>query len=148
MSVPEKTLVLSNKSFFSYIRLLASDIASQLYLNLVQVIFASRVLVANIISLLRKQKYHYAAGHNITLCKAQNITNILPPRRFYAIIQLKVGGKMSKACQWKYSQVYSSVRIILIKVITGLLAVVFSFIIHQTKVVSLKTSFERMRFYY
>ena len=43
-----------------------------------RVIFASRVLKANIISLLRKQKYHYAKGHNITLCEAQNTTKIQP----------------------------------------------------------------------
>ena len=43
-----------------------------------RVIFALRVLKANIISLLRKQKYHYAKGHNITLCEAQNITKIQP----------------------------------------------------------------------
>jgi len=58
--------------------LLRSDIWTK-----VQVIFASRVLVANIISLLRMQKYHYAVRHNITLCEAQNITNSSPkPSRF------------------------------------------------------------------
>ena len=63
---------------FRRVILLRSDIWTK-----VQVIFASRVLVANIISLLRMQKYHYAVRHNITLCKAQNITNSSPkPSRF------------------------------------------------------------------
>ena len=33
--------------------------------------------------------------YNITLCEAQNITNNLPLRRFYAIIHLKVGDCMN-----------------------------------------------------
>ena len=41
--------------FFSYIRLAASYIALQSYLDFVQVVFASRVLAANIISPMRSR---------------------------------------------------------------------------------------------
>ena len=64
-----RTRVFSVIFAFRRVILLRSDIWIK-----VQVIFASRVLKANIISLLRKQKYHYAVRHNITLCEAQNIT--------------------------------------------------------------------------
>ena len=50
LSAKKKTIAKAI-AFFSYIRLMASYIASQLYLDFVQVIFASRVLEANIISL-------------------------------------------------------------------------------------------------
>ncbi len=55
------------KRCHSYIRLVASDIASQLYLGYAQVIFASRVFGANIISLKLQV--------SISLCViTQNIT--------------------------------------------------------------------------
>ena len=57
LAAPEKTLVRKNKSFFSYIRLSASDIELCSVIFASQVIFASRVLVANIISLLPTAKY-------------------------------------------------------------------------------------------
>ncbi len=56
---------------FSYIRLTASYIASQLYLNFVQVIFASRVLEANIISLKPQVSISLLCNKNITVSKAQ-----------------------------------------------------------------------------
>ena len=59
---PEKTLVLLNKSFFSYIRLTASYIELRSVIFASQVIFALRVLVANIISLKPQ-------GFNITFTK-------------------------------------------------------------------------------
>ena len=77
------------KEFFQLYSPSASYIELRSVIFASQVIFASRVLEANIISLLRKQKYHNAARHNITLCEAQNITNNLYFRRFYAIIYIR-----------------------------------------------------------
>ena len=59
-----------------------------------QVILPSAVLRANKISLLRREKYHYAARHNITLCVAQNITDTFQPHRFYVILHIGGGNLM------------------------------------------------------
>ena len=71
----------------SYIELRSVIFASQ-------VIFALRVLKANIISLKPQVSISLSRSENITLCEAQNITKTLPLCRFYAIIHLKDGDEM------------------------------------------------------
>ena len=75
---PEKTLVRKNKSFFQLYSPYGELYCFVVIFGLRPSDIASRVWGANIISLLPRQKYHYDARNNITLCEAQNITNNAP----------------------------------------------------------------------
>ena len=89
----------NNLGFYPVLFQLYSPLASYIELRSVifasQVIFASRVLKANIISLKPQVSISLSRSENITLCEAQNITNILRLIRFYAI--LHTGGDDMKA---------------------------------------------------